>query len=337
METKGDKKSQKIPKIPNIFSCNICDYHTSSNKDYSKHLATAKHEKREKRDKKRQTETENPKKSPEIEFCCELCNKTYSVRGSLWRHQKTCFDKNNPPIFDKELVFSLIGQNKDFQNLLREQTIAMREQNAAFLENSIKIAESNMKFTELSTKLIETPTHNTMLNVMNNSNNITNNQFNLQFFLNEQCKDAVNLIDFINSLKIQVEDLEKTGQLGYVDGISRIFVNGLRELDVYKRPIHCTDLKRETVYVKDENRWEKENPEKEKIKKAIRKIAVKNIQQLPTWQENHPEYSDVDSRENEQYMIISKHSLGGYDEEQDIKYEEKIIKNVLKGVILEKK
>lgn len=147
----------------------------------------------------------------------------------------------------------------------------------------------------------------------------------------------VNLIDFINSLKIQVEDLEKTGQLGYVDGISRIFVNGLRELDVYKRPIHCTDLKRETVYVKDENRWEKENPEKEKIKKAIRKIAVKNIQQLPTWQENHPEYSDVDSRENEQYMIISKHSLGGYDEEQDIKYEEKIIKNVLKGVILEKK
>lgn len=342
METNGDKKRQKIRKNPGKFSCIICDYYTSDLKDYNKHLSTRKHENAEKRDKMRQMETENPEKSEKIRepinrFECEFCDKFYSVRGSLWRHQKTCPGKQrngSSSGFDKDLVLSLISQNKEFQNLLREQTIAMREQNNVFLENSIKLAESNMKVTELTTKITDKPIH---MNVMNNSNNTIHNQFNLQFFLNEQCKDAVNLIDFVNSLKVQVEDLEKTGQLGYVDGITRIFMNGLRELDIYKRPIHCTDLKRETVYVKDENKWEKDNPEKEKIKKAIKKIAVKNIQQLPTWQEKHPEYSNVDSKVNDQYMIISKNSLGGYSIEEDSKYEEKIIKNVLKGVIIEKK
>lgn len=335
METFGDKRRQKIPKNPQKYSCNFCDYHTSNIKDYSKHLVTLKHQKEEKRDKKRQNETENPQISPKIPtadstFICDFCEKSYSVRGSLWRHQKTCSEKHKTS-FDKDLVLSLISQNKEFQNLLREQSSMFLENTIKLTESNAKIVESNIKVTEMNTKLIEVPKQNSIVN------NTINNQFNLQIFLNDHCKDAVNLIDFVNSLKVQVEDLEKTGQLGYVDGISRIFVNGLRELDVHKRPIHCTDLKRETIYVKNENKWEKENPEKEKIKKAIKKIAVKNIQQLPSWQEKHPEYSDIDSKENEQYMIISKHSLGGYDAEEDNKYEDKIIRNVLKDVVLERK
>jgi ABC-type lipoprotein release transport system permease subunit len=169
---------------------------------------------------------------------------------------------------------------------------------------------------------------NTITNTTNNTN--SNNRFNLNLFLNEQCKDALNLNDFINSLKVTVEDLERTGKLGYVEGISNIFLNGLRELDIYTRPIHCTDLKRETVYVKDKDKWEKETEDKSKLKQAVKQIATKNLKQLKTWQLENPEFSNFDSKENEQYMIISKSSLGGYDKEEDEKYQENIIKNVLK-------
>jgi len=171
---------------------------------------------------------------------------------------------------------------------------------------------------------------NNITHMTTNTNSNNNNRFNLNLFLNEQCKDALNLNDFINSLKVTVEDLERTGRLGYVEGISSIFLNGLRELDVYSRPIHCTDLKRETVYVKDQNKWAKETEGKSKLKLAVKKIAKKNIQQIVKWQEENPEYSNYDSKENEQYLVITKRSLGGYDEEEDEKYQDNIIRNVLK-------
>jgi hypothetical protein len=156
-------------------------------------------------------------------------------------------------------------------------------------------------------------------------------------FLNEQCKDAISITDFIDSLRLEVSDLEATGKLGYVLGISRIFINKLKELDIHERPLHCTDIKRETVYIKDKDVWEKESAEKSTLKQVVKKIARKNLQQLPAWQEQHPEFKNLDTPENNEYMKISLNALGSYSTEDEEKDIDKIMKNVLKEVVIEKK
>jgi hypothetical protein len=202
----------------------------------------------------------------------------------------------------------IMRKNTEVQNMLIEQNSKLME----------KIAE------------LSKPQNNTVSNSHNNNSNNQNNNFNLNFFLNEQCKDAVNLVDFVDNLKVTVKDLERTGQLGFVEGISKIFIEGLKELDIYKRPIHCTDLKRETVYVRDQDKWEKENEEKPRLKTAVKKIAVKNIKQLRNWEVENPEFSNVESIKNDEYMVISQNSLGGFNDKEESKYQNTIIKNVLK-------
>ena len=162
--------------------------------------------------------------------------------------------------------------------------------------------------------------------------NITNqtNHFNLNLFLNDQCKNALNLIDFVNGLQISLQDLEQTGKLGYVDGISRIFVNALKDLDITERPIHCTDIKRETVYVKDKDRWEIDDKDKSKLKNSIRVIEEKNLHLLPEWQEENPNFRELDTQENQDFIQISINSLGGPCEEEVNKQQDKVLKNVIK-------
>ena len=168
----------------------------------------------------------------------------------------------------------------------------------------------------------------------NNNTTNNNNQFNLQMFLNEDCKNALNIKDFVNSLQLSIKDLTDTGKLGYVDGISRIFVNALNDMDVTERPIHCTDIKRETVYIKDADKWEKEGTENSKLKKTIRDIENKNIRMIPKWQEENPESRIMDTRQADELMEISINALGGKEEKE--KSEKKIVKNVLKEVIIDK-
>jgi hypothetical protein len=214
------------------------------------------------------------------------------------------------------MILELIKQNKELQNTLIEQSAAIMEQN---------------------TKLVEiTSKGQTNINNTNSNNTTNNNQFNINFFLNEQCKNAINIVDFLNSLQVQIQDLEKTGKLGYVEGISSIFLKGLRELNVYQRPIHCTDLKRETVYVKDNDTWEKDNADKTKLKNAIKLIAKKNLKTLPKWQEENPDFITLDTKENDDYLKIALNSLGGQDEEENEKFTGKIIRNVLKDVVIDK-
>ena len=147
---------------------------------------------------------------------------------------------------------------------------------------------------------------------------------------------GLNIMDFVKSLTLQLADLERVGQLGYAEGISKVFVNGLKELDVFKRPIHCSDLKREILYVKDKDAWEKENDENAKIKLAIKHIAHKNVQQIPEWQQENPEYSDSQSIISEKYMKIVSHSMGGFTDAEDDTNYNKIIKNVAKEVVIQK-
>ena len=291
-----------LPQItPSNFCCSACDFNTSNKKDFTRHLATQKH-------KGNVLETENPKKPHELKYICDTCDKSYCNRSSLWKHNNKCSRKSST----NELVITLINQNKDLQNLLMEDRKIFMEDRKIFMEDR-KCSQ------------------NTISNSNNNTNINSNNSFNLNFFLNEQCKNAINLVDFIDSLQVGVKDLERTGKVGYVEGISQIFLNGLKELDVYNRPIHCTDLKRETVYVRDQDKWEKENEEKTKLQQAVKKITVKNLKQLPNWEVENPEFSDFDSKKNDEYMAISKSSLGGYDSEEEKKYKDNIIRNVLKN------
>ena len=179
-------------------------------------------------------------------------------------------------------------------------------------------------------EVIKTGTHNT-----NNINNSHNKTFNLQFFLNETCKDAMNITDFVNSIQLQLSDLVRVGELGYVDGISNIIMNNLKQLDVTKRPVHCTDKKREVLYVKDENKWEKEDTENKIIRKAIKKVSHKNILMLPTFKDAHPDCSKSDSKYSDQYNKIMIESFGGPGDD-DSKKEDKIIKNISKTIVIER-
>jgi hypothetical protein len=210
----------------------------------------------------------------------------------------------------KENIMTLIQQNQEFKDLIIDQT------------NENK---------ELQKQIIELSKEKS---IVNNNNTINNNNFNLNIFLNEKCKDALNIMDFINSLKVQLEDLENTGKLGYVQGITKIFVRGLKELDITKRPIHCSDLKRETMYVKDAT-WEKDN-EKRQMKKAIKHIASKNFKQIHEWVEENPESKDIESKKHDQYMKIINKSTGGINEEEDETMYKKIITNVAKEVVIDK-
>ena len=300
METLGDKI---LPKFCPKFYCNFCDYGTSKKSSYNDHLLSAKHQKSRIGDI---LETNGNINLPKIcfsKFTCENCNKKYTSRNGLWKHSKNCkliestTQKDGP--CDKELI------NKD------TLIIELLKQNKELLE------------------IVKNGTHNTT-----NNTNSHNKAFNLNFFLNETCKDAMNIMDFVDSIKLQLSDLEKVGELGYVEGISNIITKNLKELDVNKRPVHCTDKKRETMYIKDENKWEKDE-EKLKLHKVVRKVAFKNQNLIPKFKEIHPDYNKYHSKVSDQYNKIIVESMGGPGD-NDFEKEEKIIKNISKQVFIEK-
>lgn len=325
------EKTQKNPK----FSCIDCSFSTSNKKDFNRHMTTRKHLDRSKHGQNGIIEKqENPQLIKAVILVCTSCNKQYISRGSLWKHKQKCKQNEpvneaneinnyipNPPVtkpdttITNDMIFELIKQNKELQTALVEQSAAIMEQNNKLVEITSKGS-----------------TH-----ITTNNNTTNNTQFNVNFFLNEQCKNAVSIMDFVNSLQVQIQDLEKTGKLGYVEGISSIFLKGLRELSVYERPIHCTDLKRETVYVKDKESWEKDNSDNIKLKTAIKQIARKNLRTLPKWQLENPDFVTLDTKENNEYLKIALHSLGGQTEEEEEKFTDKIIRNVLKDVLIDKK
>jgi len=285
-----------VPKSSDKFVCNCCDYNTSRKSQFERHLTTDKHKNRT-----NETNETNMKQESAEKFHCN-CGKKFGSRTTLWRHKRTC-DSNNSDInkvTDKELIMMLLKQNSE-----------LITQNAELVKNGI---------------------HNTTNSHNTNSHNKT---FNLQFFLNETCKDAMNIMDFVESIKLQLTDLEKVGQIGYIDGISNIINNNLKALDVTQRPIHCTDKKREVLYIKDQNKWEKENEEKTKMRKAIKQIAHKNSKLIPKFKEEHPDCSKSISKYSDQYNKIIIEAMGGTGDNETEK-EDKIIKNITKNVMIEK-
>ena len=291
-------EARKSLKIPKIFECKCCNYNTSNKKDYNKHLLTAKHKK----------EADGSINKP-LYYICEFCEKQYKSRGSYWKHQQKC--KNIPPIQEKlpetstktsdsQLIIELLKQNQELQKQLIE---------------AVKTGGQHIE---------------------NQTVNNNNQKFNLNFFLNEQCKDAINMSDFIENMELDLEDLTETGRLGYVGGISRILINKLQELDIYKRPLHCTDMKRETLYIKDNDEWEKQANPKDKMSKIIGQVANKNCRNLPKWTEEHPEYQVFDSPENMEYINLTQAVLGGFSDQETKQFKDKIIRSVIKEVMVNK-
>jgi hypothetical protein len=312
---KGAKKSQKEPpKTPRNFHCETCDYSTVKKSEFLRHESTQKHRLLA---FNANADSEEGNLKLQEKHTCTICNKAFSKSGNLSRHKKICkapiIEKGqiNPPAI-MEMFMEFMKQNKELQNTLVEQN---REHNKQLIE------------------LTKTQNIN---NINSNNTNTTNQQFNIQFFLNETCKDAMNLTDFVNSLQLQIEDFEETGKLGYVEGISRIIINGLKRVDTTKRPIHCTDMKRETLYIKQDNAWEKEDQNKENLKKAVNQVARMNLSQLPKWQKENPESEILDTKENEEYIKYSMAALGGKGKEEEEKFLDKIVKNVIKEVVLDK-
>jgi hypothetical protein len=240
------------------------------------------------------------------ECCVCECGKQYKFHSGLSRHRKTCYfvckpikaEPSEPT--DKELMMMILKDNSELKHLILDVC---------------KKDNINMQ------------------NQCNNTN--SHNKFNLNFFLNETCKDAMNIMEFVESIQLQLSDLEKVGEIGYVNGISNIIVKHLKEMDVTKRPVHCTDKKREVMYIKDEDKWEKEDDENKKIRKVIKKIANKNIRLLQKFKEEHPDCGKSESKYSDQYNKIIVESMGGSGD-NDLEKEDKIIRNIAKEVVIEK-
>ena len=290
-----------VPKSSDNFVCESCDYVTCRKSQYCRHMSTAKH-------KTRHLATISNELVPKssLAYQCEKCNKTYCDKSGLWRHNQKCHidiintpEQSNNYVVDTDLVMLLIKENSELKNMMME--------------------------------VLKTGTHNTN-NTHTNSHNKT---FNLQFFLNETCKNAMNIMDFVDSLKLQLCDLERMGEIGFVNGMSNIIIKNLQSMDVTERPVHCTDQKREVVYVKDAGKWDKEEEAKPKLRKAIKHIAHKNAKLIGEFKTKHPDYKICASKISTQYNTMVIEAMGGVGC-VDLINENKIIKRISKEILVEK-
>ena len=294
------KPNNITSKIHPKFICENCDFKCCKKGDYNRHLATDKH---------KNLTIPNLLTSKNITYECN-CGKVYKHMSTLCAHKKKCITEETEEngyyeginIKDKDaLVLHLLKQNGELQK-----------------------------------SLIELSKDKSVTNNNTNCHNTNNNAFNLNFFLNETCKDALNITDFVSSIKISLDDLENTGRQGYIEGISNIILKNLKNLSHYDRPIHCSDQKREVLYIKNDNQWIKETEEKPILTKAIKTIANENIKQIKTWRDQHPECTDAESKKNNLYLKIVSNSMSGTDKEECDKNLNKIITNVAKETIIPK-
>ena len=295
-------------KMPNIFVCEKCDFECSKKSSYDKHLLTSKHVNNDAQLQKK------PKK-----YICD-CGNEYVYRQGLYLHKKTCYfiNENDEPCNDNpiveetnqkleqkdELISYLIKENQEFKGLILEVCKNFQQSNISSINS-------------------------------NNTINSHNKTFNLQVFLNETCKDAMNLSEFIDSFDLKLSDLESMGKLGFVDAISNIIIKKLNSLDVEKRPIHCSDTKRETMYIKDDDKWEKEGDDMKRLKKVITEIQTRNIKLIPKWKELYPDCILSNSKHTDKFNDICIEIMGGKGSDI-LQKEVKNIKKIAKAVVINK-
>ena len=302
------------------YSCKECNYSTGKKSDYEKHIITAKHI---------LLTSSNDFVS---KYPCEKCNKKYNSRVGLWSHKKKCSEKVKIDNinFNEDFIINIIKENQEIKNLLIEQNNKVSEQNQEFkellIQQSKQLQEQNKEHNELINKFIERePTQ-----IINNTNNNNNQSFNLNFFLNETCKDAMNIKEFLDNLNPTLDDLENVGEKGFVKGISEIILKSLRGMEVNKRPIHCTDIKREIVYLKEDDKWNKDDTNNSKMKELIRKVENKNFCNICEWQNNHPDTRILDSPDYMKQNILIDKSCEAVNNEDRVRG--KVLKELLKEI-----
>ena len=288
--------NENYAKLCFTYYCENCDYGTCKKSSFKNHGDSKKH--------KSNIINENYAKLCSTKYQCEKCEKKFNERTGLWKHKKKCLTDNAQyidgiNINDKNaLVIHLLKQNTDLQH---------------------KIMDMSSKST-----------------ITNNTNNTTNNTFNLNVFLNETCKDAMNISDFVSSIKMELDDLEHVGRTGYIQGISNILIKNLNNIEQHLRPLHCSDFKREILYIKDNNKWTKDTDNKPILTNAIKIIANQNIKQINKWVQQYPDCVKSNSKKNDLYLKIVSNSMNGFTKEESDKNIHKIITNVAKNVTINK-
>ena len=309
--------NEKSPKNVKKYVCETCNYNTSNQFDYMKHLSTLKH--------KNQVLGDISCEKVAGAYECD-CGKKYNHASSLWNHKQKCLQlsttietpahastpkqHHDDDQSQTNLILELVKQNQEFKQLLIEQN-----------KTIIEVAKNNQ-------------VNNT---INNNNTNSHNKTFNLQFFLNETCKDAMNMKDFIKSLELSLPELEKMGELGFAEGMSRVFINRLNSLDVTKRPIHCSDVKREIIHIKDDNKWERDNANLDRLRKIIKQLTHKNILRVDDWKKANPGCTEYNSRKNDQYLKLNMEVIGPVDEVEEKRDFGKIIRRVAENTAIDKK
>jgi len=315
--------NKKVPKSSQIFSCKLCDYNTSRKSQYDRHLTTPKHI-------RIINDTNLDTKKVLQEYSCECGNK-YLYFSGLCKHKKKCIYTSN---MSSNIIIK--QENSDISLLTNLVLEVVKSNNQIQTQNN----EFQKQIFESFNEAIKNSTNNNN-SIINNTNTINSNNksFNLNFFLNETCKNAMNMSEFIDSMKLQLSDLESVGKLGFVDGISNIIIKNLEALDIEKRPIHCCDAKRETVYIKDQDKWEKDDSELKRMKDLVRTVRDRNILLVATWRDLYPECVKSNSKKTAQFNQICMEAFGGEtggDKGTKQEKEEKIISRIAKSVVIDK-
>jgi hypothetical protein len=312
-----------MPKNAEIFSCRECNFKCSKQSNWDIHILTAKH-------KNRTNRTEKMPKNAKTNFACE-CGKIYKARNSLWYHKQRCnYNISNAVDTDKttthhldissqsNIILELIRENKEFKQLVVDQ--------------NKQIQETQTQNTELQSHMVEMFKEG---KTINNTTNNNNQRFNLNFFLNDTCKDAMNITDFLGNLDVHIDELEYIGHHGYVNGMTKMIMDRLKVMDITKRPIHCTDVKRETMYIKDKDEWCKDTDELIKLRRILSSISMTNYRSVANWRTAHPDSEIMDSR-NYNFCYKMMRAILGDAEDEQIRLDNKIIKTFAKDLYVNK-
>ena len=311
METKNTSNTSLVG---DKFNCIKCDFKGLKKGDWTRHISTRKHKKTI-----NVTSSDEELHKKTSDYICMNCSKNYISRNGLWLHKQKCkkIEAVNPQIPEagisdasSNIIQLLIKESSEFKNIILEM-----------VKSNTDIQKQMLDVCKTSNSITNTNSHNT-----------TNNKiFNLQVFLNEECKDAMNMSDFINSIEVKTADLENIGKTGYIEGMSNIIIKKLNATDMHKRPVHCSDAKRETLYVKEENKWEKDTQETKQMLKAVRGVDKKNYKILANWKDTHQKCMDSESKQSDEFMKVVSKVMDG--EEENVN---KVIKKVAKEVVIEK-
>ena len=296
-------------KKPNNYECKICYFRTMTKRDFERHIHTQKHQMATNGLQDTTEKNHNFQK-----YTCIYCTKEYKHHSSLWKHKRSCkhqYDEDVSDLVsmgDKNLILTLINENKEFKKIIIDQ-------NKTIQDLATKVGNQNSN---------------------NNTNSHNKTAFNLQFYLNETCKNAMNISEFVESIKPSLKDLEYVGRKGYVEGVSNIILQKLKNMDYTYRPIHCSDSKRDILFVKDNNEWHKDDEQKLILTRAIKQIAHENIKNINEWRIQNPGCTDPDSKKNDIWLHIVSNSMSGSTKDESDSNIGKIISNIAKEVVIVK-